>query len=289
MALAKIENFYPNYRDELFDGEDIKGLDVYADGSDEKIGTIKDVLVDDQSGRFRYFVVETGFWVFGKKVLLPVGRSRIDANAERIYAIGLTKEQVEQLPDFDELEKVDYDYEDQVRGVYHPQTTAQPTAQPQPTIAANQRSTYDYEQQPSLYGINENNHQKLRLYEERLVANKMRHKAGEVTIGKHVETETARVSVPVEKERVIIERTTPIDAGTATSTNKINFQEGEIARMEIYEEVPEIRKEAFVREEVSVRKEVTRENVSAEETLRREELDIDNQGNLKEENTRRKQ
>ncbi|MFB2934277.1 DUF2382 domain-containing protein [Aerosakkonemataceae cyanobacterium BLCC-F154] len=280
MALAKIENFYPNYRDELFDGEDVKGLDVYADGSDDKIGTIKDVLVDDQSGRFRYFVVDTGFWVFGKKVLLPVGRSRIDANAERIYAVGLTKEQVEQLPEFDELEKVDYDYEDRVRGVYHPQAT------PEPKVATNQRHTYDYEQQPNLYGINDTDHQKLRLYEERLVANKMRHKVGEVAIGKHVENQTAKVSVPVEKERVIVERSTPTNAGTATNAN---FGEGEMARMEVYEEVPEIRKEAFVREEVSVRKEVDRESVSAEETLRREELDVKNQGNLKEEKTRRKQ
>ncbi|MFB2838128.1 DUF2382 domain-containing protein [Floridanema evergladense] len=286
MALAKIEDFYPNYRDELFDGEDVKGLDVYADGSDDKIGSIKDVLVDDQSGRFRYFVVDTGFWVFGKKVLLPVGRSRIDANAERIYAVGLTKEQVEQLPNFDELERVNYDYEDQVREVYHPQTTPQP-AVTSPVVVANEMNTYDYEQQPSLYGINDNDHQKLRLYEERLVANKTRRKAGEVAIGKQVETETARVSVPVEKERVIVERTTPVDAGTATGANPDAFREGEMARMEIYEEVPEIRKEAFVREEVTVRKEVDRENVTSEETLRREELNIDNQGNLKEETIRR--
>lgn len=289
MALAKIENYYPNYRDELFDGEDVKGLDVYADHGDEKIGTIKDVLVDYETGRFRYFVVETGFWVFGKKVLLPVGRSRIDANAERIYAVGLTKEQVEQLPDFDDLERVDYNYEDRVRGVYNPEPTVQPAVTPQPRVAANERATYDYEQQPSLYGINDTDHQKLRLYEERLVANKMRHKTGEVAVGKHVETETARVSVPVEKERVIVERTTPVDAGTATSVNQTDFREGEMARMEIYEEVPEIRKEAFVREEVTIRKEVDRKNVSAEETLRREELDINNQGSLKEEKTHRPQ
>jgi uncharacterized protein (TIGR02271 family) len=288
MPLTKIEDFYPNYRDELFDGEDVKGIDVYADRSDEKIGSIKDVLVDDQSGRFRYFVVDTGFWVFGKKVLLPVGRSRIDANAQRIYAVGLTKEQVEQLPEFDELEKVDYDYEDRVKGVYHPETTPKPVVAPQPVVAANQRRSYDYEQQPNLYGINENDHQKLRLYEERLVANKMRHKAGEVAIGKHVETQTAKVSVPVEKERVVIERSTPTDAGIATPGNA-NFREGEIARVELYEEVPEISKEAFVREEVTVRKEVTQENVTTEETLRREELDINNQGNLSEQKTRRQQ
>ena len=106
MALAKIEDFYPNYREELFDGDDVKGLEVYANGTDDKIGTIKDVLVDDVNGRFRYFVVDTGFWVFGKKVLLPVGRTRVDDRAERIYAMGLTKEQVENSPEFDELEIV---------------------------------------------------------------------------------------------------------------------------------------------------------------------------------------
>jgi stress response protein YsnF len=57
--------------------------------------------------------------------------------------------------------------------------------------------------------MNEQEHQKLRLYEERLVANKIRRQTGEVAIGKRVETETARVSVPVEKERVVIERRTP--------------------------------------------------------------------------------
>jgi uncharacterized protein (TIGR02271 family) len=60
--------------------------------------------------------------------------------------------------------------------------------------------------------MNQQDHQNLKLYEERLVANKSRVKTGEVSVGKHVETETARVAVPVEKERVIIERTTPEQA-----------------------------------------------------------------------------
>ena len=48
---------------------------------------------------------------------------------------------------------------------------------------------------------------KIRLYEERLMVNKEREKAGEVAIGKRVETETASVSVPVERERIVVERT----------------------------------------------------------------------------------
>ena len=40
---------------------------------------------------------------------------------------------------------------------------------------------------------------KIRLYEERLLVNKQRDKAGEVAIGKRVETETAEVAVPCRK------------------------------------------------------------------------------------------
>ena len=95
-----------------------------------------------------------------------------------------------------------------------------------------------------MYGLNEQNHQTLRLYEERLIANKQRRKTGEVAIGKHVETETARVAVTIERERVVIERVTPADAGQAVSPGEADFREGEVVRVELHEETPEIRKEA---------------------------------------------
>lgn len=117
----------------------------------------------------------------------------------------------------------------------------------------------------------------VKLYEERLVADKERHKAGEVAIGKHVETETAKVAVPVEKERIVIERTTPTNE-RAVAPGTADFSGGEVANVDIYEETAEIGKEAFVREEVKVRKEVEHETVEAQETLRREELDVDVDG-----------
>jgi uncharacterized protein (TIGR02271 family) len=126
--------------------------------------------------------------------------------------------------------------------------------------------------------MNDRDHQTLKLYEERLIANKNRVKTGEVSVGKHVESETARVSVPVEKERVIVERTTPADAGTVVSPDANVFREGEVARMEVYEETADIQKKAFVREEVNVRKEVKHDTVNTSEQIRREELDVDTQG-----------
>jgi len=327
MALHKISDFDPDYRSS-FDDRDMKGYSVYSDG-DEKIGTINDILVDEE-GRFRYFIVDLGFWIFGKKVLLPVGRARIDDNAERIYTTGLTREQAENLPEYNEHDLVDYDYEERVRGVYRSPNnygtagtmgamgtmgTATSTGMTTPAIDAvapiessaplegsapldatsstagirdtgyrapatsYNRDTYNYEHDADLYNLNEQNHQSLKLYEERLIASKRRVKTGEVTIGKHVETETERVSVPVEKERVVIERVTPTDAGRAVTPGEADFREGEVARMEVYEETPEIRKEAFVREEVKVKKVVDQQTVNAEETIRREELDV-NTGNL---------
>ncbi len=278
MVLHRLVDFDPNYHDTI-QGNDIKGLGVYTDVAHEKIGTVSDVLVDEQ-GHFRYLVVDLGFWIFGKKVLLPVGRSRIDYDANRVYAIGMTREQAEDLPRFEERSTIDYDYEEQVRGVYRdskygttpvetPSRTATATAKP-----SYNRDSYAYEHEPSLYQLNEQNHQTLRLYEERLIANKRREKTGEVAIGKHVESETARVSVPIEKEHVVIERVTPEDAGRVVSAQEANFREGEVARVELHEETPEVRKEAFVREEVRVKKVVDQETVETQGTVRREELDV---------------
>jgi uncharacterized protein (TIGR02271 family) len=117
----------------------------------------------------------------------------------------------------------------------------------------------------------------VRLYEERLLVDKDREKTGEVSIGKHVEVETVRASVPLEKERVVIERV-PLSGETTVTPGADAFSGNETVRMDVYEEIPDIRKEAFVREEVSIRKEVTQETVNAEETLRREELNLDTQG-----------
>ncbi|HEY9669086.1 MAG TPA: DUF2382 domain-containing protein [Coleofasciculaceae cyanobacterium] len=268
MTLLKLVDFYPNHKD-ILGNDDIKGYDVYTK-TDEKIGNVDDVLVDE-SGRFRYFVIDTGLWIFGKKVLLPVGRARTDYDRHRVYATGMTKEQAENLPEYNENTTVDYDYEERVRNVYRPKATAAAT----PTY---DRNTYTYARDQELYGTDSQEHQNLKLYEERLIANKNRQKTGEVAIGKHVETETARVSVPVEKERVIIERTNPSNT-REVAPGEADFREGEAARMDVYEESADIQKKAVVREEVSVRKEVEHDTVDRTETVRREELDIDTDGN----------
>lgn len=316
MALYKMKEYYPDYR-ELFGDQDILSYDLYS--GNDKVGSVDDMLVDE-AGKFRYFIINTGVWVFGKKVLLPIGQARIDYSNSRLYADNLTREQVENLPSLDDA-KLDYDHEEQVRNVYRPtstrsaavntgtavdNSTSLDASAPLNTSASlnsnaplntstgsydqdldrntvvgrdYDRDSYRYDYDPALYGINDRDHQNLRLYEERLIANKTRQKTGEVTVGKRIETEEAHVSVPVERERVVIERTTPMDAGSTVVDETAAFREGEVARVEVYEETPDIRKEAFVREEVNVRKEVDQDTVEANDTIRRERLDVNKSGN----------
>jgi uncharacterized protein (TIGR02271 family) len=274
MTLHKIKDFNTEYKEHL-DDRDLKGLDVYA--ADEKIGSVEDILVDD-NGQFRYLVINTGIWVLGKKVLLPIGRAKIDDNTHRVYAQNLTKEQVEALPQFTNDLILDYDHEEQVRSVYRTEMPTTATVGVDATAPALQdRSTYTYDKEPDLYALTDRDHSTLKLYEERLVASKTRQKAGETVISKHIETETATASVPIEKERVVIERI-PGKTQTAVAVGEANFQEGEVSRVEVYAEVPEFHKEAFVREEVRVSKVVDTETATAEETLRREELDVNIEG-----------
>jgi uncharacterized protein (TIGR02271 family) len=307
MALHKIKDFDPDYQNH-FDDRDVKGMDLYA--SNEKIGSIDDILVDDD-GQFRYLVINTGLWILGKRVLLPIGRARIDNNQKRVYADNLTKSQVEALPEWDEDMTIDFDREEQVRGVYRasssipahgvgyagieslPASTSnqpvldldtpyvegdmqseRPAHQPEPVY---DRETYTHDREPDLYAINEENHPSFKLYQERLVASKNRQKAGEAVISKRIETQTAQASVTVDKERIVLERV-PGNAATAVAPGEANFQSGEVSRMEVYEEVPEFHKEAFVREEVRVNKVVDTETVTGEDQVRREEIDVDIDG-----------
>ncbi|MBW4556902.1 MAG: DUF2382 domain-containing protein [Trichormus sp. ATA11-4-KO1] len=268
MPLYKLEEFAPNYR-ETFGGDDVKALDLYTEGG-MIVGSVADALVD-QDGHFRYLVIDTNLDSVSKKILLPIGLSRINYPAKRVYVDGLSKEQVECLPEYREDINVDEDYEEQVRFVFRPLTND----------GTNNRETFNYQQEPALYNLNEQYHQTLRLYEERLIANKHRIKSGEVAVGKHIETQTARVTVPIKKERVLIERVPPTEIGTVVDPNALKFQEGEVARIELYEETPDIRKEAFVREEVRLKKVVDQQTVEAEDTIRREQLDIDTTGELR--------
>jgi len=247
----------------------------------------------------------TYFWIFGKS-FAPSWTFRVDYNSDRVYAVGMTRDQADNLPEFSEDLALDYDYEESVR-VYHSGywcfgwfynwlcgtsgyiSTLDASAPgcslfgfydrrygKSATSTSGTSRSADYlqptptpKQEPSLYDVNEQD-QTLRLYQERLVANKQRVKTGSSGWQACWNRNDSGFS-PDWKERVVIERVTPTDAGRAVAPGCLPGRE--VAHVEIYEGWHS--QEAFVREEVKVTKVVEQETVEAQETLRREELDVD--------------
>ncbi|MBD2178617.1 DUF2382 domain-containing protein [Pseudanabaena sp. FACHB-1998] len=272
MTVCKIKDFDPNYQ-KHFDGIDLTGFDVYT--GQEKVGSIADILVEE-NGSLRYLVINTGVWGLGKKVLLPIGKARFDHKSKRVYIDAFSKAQVESLPNYNENDVVDRSYEEKVRNGYRPTGMNSTASSAGAGFVAHPAD--EQEKDAAMYELNDSDHQNLKLYEEHLIADKQRRKTGDVIVGKRVDTEKAAVSVPLDKERVIVERNTPKDAHVAVTVNAGAFQEGEIARMEVFEESVDIRKEAFVREEVNVKKIVEKETATGEEQLRSEHVEVTGDG-----------
>jgi hypothetical protein len=73
------------------------GFNIQA--TDGEIGSLHDVLVDSRQWRARYLVVDTGGWLFGRKVLIaPVAASEPDMASE-LLPVRLTKQQIKDSPD----------------------------------------------------------------------------------------------------------------------------------------------------------------------------------------------
>jgi hypothetical protein len=101
------------YRSDLDVTTDLDGFTVEA--LDGKIGKV-DEATNETSASF--IVVDTGPWIFGKKVMLPAGViDTIDDDTETVF-VNRTKDQIKNAPEFDEDAHRDEAYRGRV-GTYY--------------------------------------------------------------------------------------------------------------------------------------------------------------------------
>ena len=74
----------------------LKGLPLKA--YDGEIGSISDVLFEDDTWRVRWLVVDTGSWLMGRKVLLPASHIHGPRGEASAIDVDLTKKQIEDSP-----------------------------------------------------------------------------------------------------------------------------------------------------------------------------------------------
>jgi uncharacterized protein (TIGR02271 family) len=221
------------------DDPDIRGWEVStANGQD--VGRVTDLIVDPAAMKVRQIEVALSGSAFkgqsGRKVIVPVASADLDRSGKTVILHGLTMEQLSAMPEY---------------GAGWKATSTPATDYPREKREGDAR--------------------RLTRAEEELRIGKRAVQAGEVRVGKHVETEHVRQPVTLEKERVTVERR-PV-TGEVRGDVHIGDQ-GEVV-VPIMEEEAVVDKRAVVKEELVIGKERVAETETVEADVRKEEFDID--------------
>ncbi len=255
--LIRLQDIQATHRDLIGDDYyDPTGKTAYG-VNEEKIGKIDGALVEDTTGRIRYLIVDAGGWFSSKEVLVPAGLARIVG--DDVFFDSLTKSQVEAM------EQYDHDYQYSYKEQYENDRKA--------FVA----DTVPVEERMEFTDTNYDAPNTLELLEERLTVNKDRIVAGLVKVGKHVVTEERNVQVELEEEHAHIERTN-VDRVTDKRIGDMNGNE--TVEVQLEAERARVGKETYVTEEVNVGKTTERHTETIVETIQREELNIDRDGNV---------
>jgi hypothetical protein len=84
---------------------DLTGFEVEA--SDGHIGKVDEATYETGAS---CLVVDTGFWIFGKKRMIPAGAIRELDLANNKIVVSMTKDQIKDAPDYDEAQRDLDDY-----------------------------------------------------------------------------------------------------------------------------------------------------------------------------------
>ena len=100
----------------LWNASELNGHAIQA--TDGNLGFVSDILFDDASWTLRWLVVDTGNWLPGRQVLLPVSALGQPDRNLRILPINLTKQQVKDSPEIDTDKSVSRQHEAHIFDFY---------------------------------------------------------------------------------------------------------------------------------------------------------------------------
>jgi hypothetical protein len=108
------------YRETSLGVEDLNKANVVGfsvEAIDGSIGKVDEATYDAGSA---FIVVDTGPWIFGKKVMLPAGVvTSVDHDEETVF-VNRTKDEIKNAPEFDDSLAQDEDYRGQLGTYYGP-------------------------------------------------------------------------------------------------------------------------------------------------------------------------
>ncbi len=215
---------------------------IAYDRAGEKIGDIQEV---DQS----YLLVTKGL-IFPKDIYIPFSAVTAVNQEDQSVGLNVAKDGIEQLgwdePPIDSGTTTD--------------TTARMAGADTGVGAAN-AGDVDAVRVP--------------VVEEELSATTQRREAGQVRVGKRVVKEERDLDVPVNREQVEVRR---VPADRPASGDEQAFAEGDTIHVPVMAEEVEVHRQPRVVEEVEISKRPVTETRHVRDTVRREEVDVDDAG-----------
>lgn len=104
--------------DNMREGIDNDLVGFRVEALDGHIGHVDEATHEAGSS---YIVVDTGPWIFGKKVMLPAGViSQLDSDNQTV-SVNRTKEEIKNSPEFDETTYQESAYRDRLGSYYGPE------------------------------------------------------------------------------------------------------------------------------------------------------------------------
>lgn len=280
-------------------GKNIKDLfnATAYDKAGEKLGSVKEVFVDEQSGQPTF--VEVNHGLFGMSSSLVPLRGH-DFTGEELK-LAFSKDRIENAPDFDSDKPLTPEAQADIFKHYNLENAQDVTtyrderderagaagagvagagvagagagAHAKDETAATDRLDTDRATATG-NGVSNNEGEVIRS-EERLDVNKERVATGEARLRKYVVTDTETVEVPVEREEVRVERTPISEADAANYTGTIGDNGAEEASVTLHEERVNVEKKTVPVEKVNLSKETIKDTETHTEDLRKEQIDTD--------------
>lgn len=142
--------------------------------------------------------------------------------------------------------------------------------------SANQPVMSRTERRKQQSGVNE---ESLLLHEEQLEVHKERVQTGEINVNKRIVEEQQEMDVPVERDDVLVERRPVAESGSGNGdVKKEPYHVGDELHIPVVEERLVVTKKEVVTEEIVITKRKISDTEHISETVRREEVEIDESG-----------
>jgi uncharacterized protein (TIGR02271 family) len=256
-----------------------RGQDVY-DRNGDKIGTIDEIYLDNETEAPEWALVNTG--MFGtKSTFVPLQEATEEGETLRVP---YEKAQVKDGPKLDpdgELSQQDESALYQHYGLSYGESRSD-SGLPEGGTGSGDggaEAGRGFGEAPPVgedtSGPTTDN--AMTRSEEELHVGTTQHEAGRVRLRKYVVEDEVTQTVPVKREEVRIERepVTEANAGAATEGPAISEEEHEVV---LHEEQAVVDKQAVPKERVRLDKDTHVEEEQVSDTVRKEQIDIDDQG-----------